>query len=64
MELHPLKNVAWENANKLEIRKRVCITSFRPVNWTVNHVISVYAMFTSIVSCSDNRNVALFIKEE
>ena len=35
----PLKNVARENANKLEKRKRACVTSRRPVNPTVSHVI-------------------------
>ena len=40
MESHPLKNVPRENANKLEKRKRACVTSRRPVNPTVNHVIS------------------------
>ena len=59
-ESRPLKNVARENANKLEKRKRACVTSRRPVN----HVIPVYAVFESIVSCADNRNVALFIEEE
>ena len=38
-ESRPLKNVAQENANKLEKRKRACVTSRRPVNPTVNHVI-------------------------
>ena len=38
-ESRPLKNVARENANKREKRKRACITSQRPVNLTVNHVI-------------------------
>ena len=38
-ESRPLKNVARENANKLEKRKRACVTSRRPVNPTVNHVI-------------------------
>ena len=38
-ELCPLKNVARENANKLEKRKRTCVTSHRPVNSTVNHII-------------------------
>ena len=41
MESYPLKNVAQENANKLEKRKRTCITSCRPVNPTVNHVIPI-----------------------
>ena len=63
-ESRPLKNVARENANKLEKRKRACVTSRRPVNPTVNHVIPVYAVFESIVSCADNQNVALFIEEE
>jgi len=26
IETRPLKNVAWENANKLEKRKRACVT--------------------------------------
>ena len=39
MESCPLKNITQENANKLEKRKRACITSHRPVNPTVNHVI-------------------------
>ena len=30
-ESHPLKNVAWENANKLEKRKRACVTSRTPL---------------------------------
>ena len=38
-ESRPLKNVARENANKLEERKKACVTSQRPVNLTVNHVI-------------------------
>jgi len=38
-ETRPLKIVVRENANKLEKRKRACITSRRPVNLTVNHVI-------------------------
>ena len=38
-ESRPLKNVARENANKLEKKKRACVTSRRPVNRTVNHVI-------------------------
>ena len=41
MESCPLKNAAQENANKLEKRERACITSRRPVNLTVNHVIPV-----------------------
>ena len=41
MESCPLKNVAQENANKLEKRKRACITSCRPVNPTVTHVIPI-----------------------
>ena len=39
MESRPLKNITQENANKLEKGKRACITSHRPVNPTVNHVI-------------------------
>ena len=38
-ESRPLKNVARENANKPEKKKRACVTSCRPVNRTVNHVI-------------------------
>lgn len=38
-ESRPLKNVARENANKLQKKKRACVTSRRPVNRTVNHVI-------------------------
>ena len=38
-ESRPLQNVARENANKLEKRKKACVTSQRPVNLTVNHVI-------------------------
>ena len=38
-ESRPLKNVARENAIKLEKRKRACITSRRPVNPTVSYVI-------------------------
>ena len=39
MELRPLKNIVWENANKLEKRKRAWVTSCRPVNLTANLVI-------------------------
>ena len=35
----PLKNVARENATEPEQRKKACVTSCRPVNLTVNHVI-------------------------
>ena len=64
-ESRPLQNVARENANKLEKRKKACVTSQRPINLTVNHVFPcVNAVFPSIVSCSDNRNVALFIEDE
>ena len=69
-ESRPLQNVARENANKLEKRKKACVTSHRPVNPTVNHVIPrvcnhvIPRVFPSIVSCSDNRNVALFIEDE
>ena len=38
-ESHPLKNVARENANKLEKGKKACVSSHRPVNSTVNNVI-------------------------
>ena len=38
-ESRPLQNVARENANKLEKRKKAFVTSHRPVNLTVNHVI-------------------------
>ena len=36
----PLTNLARENVNNLEWRKRACATSCRPVNPTVNLVIS------------------------
>ena len=58
----PLKNLARENVNNLEWRKRACATSCRPVNPTVNLVISRVRR-AGIVSCSNNRNVALFIEE-
>ncbi|PFX34210.1 hypothetical protein AWC38_SpisGene849 [Stylophora pistillata] len=43
----PIENVIWANANKLEKRKRACVTSRRPVNPTVNHVIPMYTVFTA-----------------
>ena len=52
-ETRPLKSVARENANKLEMTHRACVTKERPVNFTVNQVIPCVGRFHQHCSCSD-----------
>ena len=40
-ESRPLENVARENANKLEKRKKACVTSQMPVNHVIPRVCRV-----------------------
>ena len=54
-ESRPLKNVARENANKPEKRKRACVTSRRPV------ILAVHSMICSLGgSLSDGSPVVVF----